>query len=93
MRITRALLLAVALGAAVPGVAAAADRKACLSTEEPISSIPFAVDSQTGYAPLLKGIVRAPTDCACIPLLNLLVLDSAQVQPNAREWTWSRRGR
>jgi uncharacterized membrane protein YkoI len=34
MRVTRTLLLGIALGATVPGAAAAADRKACLSTEE-----------------------------------------------------------
>ena|SRR5437588_7621724 len=34
MRVSRTLLLGIALGAAVPGGAAAADRKACLSTEE-----------------------------------------------------------
>src|SRR2546423_10547749 len=34
MRVTRTLLLGVALGAALPGIATAADRKQCLSAEE-----------------------------------------------------------
>src|SRR3954447_13480695 len=34
MRITRTLLLGVALGAAFPGIAGASERKACLSQEE-----------------------------------------------------------
>jgi len=34
MRVTRTLLLGVALGAAFPGIAAASERKACLSQEE-----------------------------------------------------------
>ena len=57
----------------------------CLSKEEPISSISLGVDSQTGYTPLFKGLVRASTNRACISLLDPIILDPAQVQSNARE--------
>jgi hypothetical protein len=66
-----------------------------LSKKESISPVSFRIDSQTHHSQLLEGLVRASADRTCVPLLDLTVLDAAQIQSNAWKWTrgWSGRWR
>src|SRR5437588_12433138 len=99
MRITRTLLLGLVLGIALPGIAAAADRKACLSPEERRAAItthkavPLARAMHVVKARIAGDVVKArlcPQERGLVYVLTVLAQDGTvtQARVDAADGQW-----
>ena len=99
MRTTRTLLLGLVLGIALPGIAAAADRKACLSPEERRAAItthkavPLARAMHVVKAKLAGDILKArlcQQERGLVYVLTVLAQDGkvTQARVDAADGQW-----